>query len=551
MLYLKTLTKNTISMTNPAFELYKQTKEYHQSLRQASLPNYSQLEEEESVKEEYLEYCSIRRQRGPELEKFMAEFKTWPYEDQMAWFLGDTATPLVRSFSVMSAFHRDHLLDKRRQATFVPLHFNKLDSQQLYDFLHSLAQKTRTSIINNSISSPVLRRMVSDAFIEQSFEQFERILLKSGGELESFINNVEYLNAVAPSFLEHPSEEMLNLSPEELDELMAFYSKSIEIRDPDSGLRDEKLNKWLSKKSQYILEVLSSKHLSSVWDVAIIYLVIYVLSRDRCDSVEKEVFDVFLDNPVFPELRPLCEAKAKEVLKELDELDVDTGKDDVETPNDVEPGRPDEQTAAQKPGERGKPVGEPVVTREPEGEPGSLSSKEMNGAMRENGNDANGKGKFVFALPDDYFEYKNQEEDVEKRIGKLEDGVINAGVLAFTDIIVALTYKYKRSNGAPLRFLVADKDNLRLVADILAGKKHNNPNDVKWVDPNDLETEKVVLYLAFKLFQNNKGKYHRAYRLLLPKVQPSFKKDLASRGRSANYNLRQEINSILEHPRHK
>ena len=110
MLYLKTLTKNTISMTNPAFELYKQTKEYHQSLRQASLPNYSQLEEEESVKEEYLEYCRIRRQRGPELEKFMAEFKTWPYEDQMAWFLGDTATPLVRSFSVRIIDHIGSLL---------------------------------------------------------------------------------------------------------------------------------------------------------------------------------------------------------------------------------------------------------------------------------------------------------------------------------------------------------------------------------------------------------------------------------------------------------
>ena len=196
------------------------------------------------------------------------------------------------------------------------------------------------------------------------------------------------------------------------------------------------------------------------------------------------------------------------------------------------------------PDEQGRPE---ALPREQEQDVGENPEEQPNAAQSPQKNEK--KNAFIFELPNDYFDYKDQEQDRDNKIGDLEDVVINAGVLAFTDIIVALTYQYLRENGAPISFLVKEKDNLQLVADILAGKNRTNTNNVKWVNPNDKETEKVVLYLAFKLFKSQKGKYQRAYRLLLPQIQPSIDKNYASYGRNANSGLRQEINSILERPR--
>ena len=196
------------------------------------------------------------------------------------------------------------------------------------------------------------------------------------------------------------------------------------------------------------------------------------------------------------------------------------------------------------PDEQGRPE---ALPREQEQDVGENPEEQPNAAQSPQKNEK--KNAFIFELPNDYFDYKDQEQDRDNKIGDLEDVVINAGVLAFTDIIVALTYQYLRENGAPISFLVKEKDNLQLVADILAGKNRTNTNNVKWVNPNDKETEKVVLYLAFKLFKSQKGKYQRAYRLLLPHIQPSIDKNYASYGRNANSGLRQEINSILERPR--
>ncbi len=175
--------------------------------------------------------------------------------------------------------------------------------------------------------------------------------------------------------------------------------------------------------------------------------------------------------------------------------------------------------------------------------------KEMNpSAINHPVNDVGGqKTTTVFDLPDDYFKYKDQEIEPEKIIGTLKPEIIDAGPKVFAEIITALTYPYKKNNGATLNFLAPGKDNLQLVADILAGKKHDENKVVKWIEPVGVETEYVVLFLTYRLFkQGGGGKYERAYKLLLPNYASKKSSNYTSYGKGANANLRETIESIIK-----
>lgn len=158
------------------------------------------------------------------------------------------------------------------------------------------------------------------------------------------------------------------------------------------------------------------------------------------------------------------------------------------------------------------------------------------------------KGKFQ--LPEDYFDLE-EETNPDKRIGNLKKVVINAGPEVFADVVVALTCPYKKANRTTISFLEPGNDNLRLVANILAGKKRNNNDSVKWVQPVNLETEKAILYLVSQLYKKETGKYEQAYRLLLPEINPSIVNNHSAYGKSANANFRATIDTILKRKPHK
>lgn len=152
----------------------------------------------------------------------------------------------------------------------------------------------------------------------------------------------------------------------------------------------------------------------------------------------------------------------------------------------------------------------------------------------------------AFELPEDYFEYKDQETEPEKIIGTLKKEIIDAGPKVFADVVIALTCPYKKANKVIIRFLESGNDNLRLVADILAGRKRHNNGSVKWVQPVNRETEKAVLYLVSKLYKKEAGKYEQAYRLLFPEITPEIDKSYCQYGNSANANFKATIDTILK-----